>query len=165
MAVRYPKRIRKLAVDGVPLFTSEFKKEALERYAPEVKPDAWGGHLAWAWNRAVEGSMYWPPYVRDEAHRMPSSNRTPEQVHKSVMDTLKALSTYHIAYRAAFRQDVHALLPQVTQPTLVMAIKRDPLHTYLDEAASMIRDSRRVMIDTEAGNGGKLAALQQFFET
>ena len=164
MAVRHPARIRRLALDGIPLFTPAFKQELLERYAPPIAPDAWGGHLAWAWTRMREGSQYWPHYAQDEAHRLASSTRTPEQMHHAVMDVLKVLSTYHIAFRASFRHDVHALLPQIAQPTLVMSIKRDPLHVYLDEAAAMIRNSQRIMIDTDAGAGGKLGALKQFFE-
>lgn len=145
MAVQHPKRIRKLAVDGLPLFTDEYKKEAIQNYAPEMKPDAWGGHLMWAWSRSGD------------------SNTPPEQRQASVMLQLKALTTYHIAYRAAFSHDVHVLLPQITQPTLVMAIKRDPLHVYMDEVALKIRNSEKVLIDTEAGTAGKLAVLQKFY--
>ncbi len=144
MAVRHPKRIRKLILDGVPLFTDAYKKEAIANYAPEMKPDAWGGHLMWAWSRSGD-------------------NKTaPEQRQESVMMQLKALTTYHIAYRAAFSHDVHALLPQITQPTLVMAIKRDPLSEFVDQAAAMIRNAQKELVETSPGIGGKLPTIQRF---
>lgn len=144
MAVRHPKRIRKLILDGVPLFTDEYKKKAIESYAPEMKPDAWGGHLMWAWSRSGD------------------NNTPPEQRQASVMLQLKALTTYHIAYRAAFSHDVHSLLPQITQPTLVMAIKRDPLSEFVDQAASMIRNAQKEFVETSPGIGGKLPTIQKF---
>jgi pimeloyl-ACP methyl ester carboxylesterase len=145
MAVRDPKRIRKLILDGVPLFTDAYKKEALANYAPEMKPDAWGGHLMWAWSRSGD------------------SKTPPEQRQESVMMQLKALTTYHIAYRAAFSHDVHALLPQITLPTLVMAIKRDPLSEFVDQAAAMIRNAQKELVETSPGIGGKLPTIQKFF--
>jgi pimeloyl-ACP methyl ester carboxylesterase len=144
MAVRQPKRIGKLILDGVPLFTEEYKKEAIANYAPEMKPDAWGGHLMWAWSRSGD------------------TKTPPEQRQDSVMMQLKALTTYHIAYRAAFSHDVHALLPQITQPTLVMAIKRDPLSEFVDQAAAMIGHAQKELVETSPGIGGKLPAIQRF---
>lgn len=144
LAVTQPRRVRKLILDGVPLFTDEYKKEALANYAPEMTPQADGSHLMWAWNRS--GSATTPP----------------DEKQASVMLQLKALTTYHIAYRAAFGQDVHALLPKITQPTLVMAIKRDPLSAFVDQAAAMIPGARKELVETSPGVLGKLPAIQRF---
>jgi pimeloyl-ACP methyl ester carboxylesterase len=145
MAVRHPERMRKIAFDGLALFTDDYKKEAIANYAPEMKPQADGSHLMWAWNRS--GTPTTPP----------------DEKQASVMMQLKALTTYHIAYKAAFSHDVHALLPKITQEVLVMAIKRDPLHEYLDAVAAGIKGSRKVLVPTEAGAAGKSAALRDFF--
>ena len=145
LAVTQPRRVRKLILDGVPLFTDEYKKEALANYAPEMTPQADGSHLMWAWNRS--GSATTPP----------------DEKQASVMLQLKALTTYHIAYRAAFAQDVHSLLPKITQPTLVMAIKRDPLSAFVDQAAAMIPGATKELVETSPGVLGKLPAIQRFF--
>jgi pimeloyl-ACP methyl ester carboxylesterase len=145
LAVTHPGRVRRLILDGVPLFTEQYKQEALASYAPEMTPQADGSHLMWAWNRS--GSATTPP----------------EEKQASVMLQLKALTTYHIAYRAAFRHDVHALLPRIRQPTLVMAIKRDPLSAFVDEAAAMIPGAARELVETSPGVLGKLPAIQRFF--
>lgn len=145
LAVTQPRRVRKLILDGVPLFTDEYKKEALANYAPEMTPQADGSHLMWAWNRS--GSATTPP----------------DEKQASVMLQLKALTTYHIAYRAAFAQDVHSLLPKITQPTLVMAIKRDPLSAFVDQAAAMIPGAKKELVETSPGVLGKLPAIQRFF--
>lgn len=146
LAVTHPRRVRRLILDGVPLFTDEYKREALASYAPEMTPQADGSHLMWAWNRS--GSATTPP----------------EERQASVMLQLKALTTYHIAYRAAFAQDVHSLLPRITQPTLVMAIRRDPLSVYVDQAAAMIPGARKALVETSPGVIGKLPAIRSFFE-
>ena len=164
MAVHHPARIRRLALDGVPLFPPAFKRELAEQYAPHITPDAWGGHLAWAWNFVRDQSLYWPHYSQDSAHRLANGVAPPEGLQRGVLDVLKALPTYHIAYRAAFQQDVHSLLPQLRHPTLLMASLRDPLSTYLDEAASLVKDAKKVMLSAEAGAAGKLAAVAPFFD-
>jgi pimeloyl-ACP methyl ester carboxylesterase len=144
LAVTHPRRVRKLILDGVPLFTDAYKKEALANYAPEMTPQADGSHLLWAWSRS--GTATTPP-VEKQA---------------SVMMQLKALTTYHIAYRAAFMHDVHAILPRIRQPTLVMAIQRDPLSAFLDEAAAMIPGAKKELVETSPGVLGKLPSIQRF---
>lgn len=163
MAVDHPERIRKLVLDGIALFPPAFKQELVARYAPQIVPDEWGGHLSWAWNFVRDQSLFWPHYAQDGAHRLANSVGSPEQLQRGVLDVLKALSTYHIGYRAAFKHDVHSLLPKITQRTLVMSIERDPLHVYIDEAVSMIKNAQRVMIATDAGQAGKLDVLASFF--
>lgn len=144
LAVTHPRRVRKLILDGVPLFSDAYKQEALASYAPEMTPQADGSHLLWAWNRSGTAT-------------------TPlAEKHVSVMMQLKALTTYHIAYRAAFMHDVHALLPRIRHPTLVMAIKRDPLSEFVDAAAAMIPGSRKELVETSPGILGKLPAIQRF---
>lgn len=147
LAVTHPRRVRKLILDGVPLFSDEYKREALASYAPEMTPQADGSHLLWAWNRS--GTATTPP----------------DEKQASVMLQLKALTTYHIAYRAAFMHDVHAFLPRIKQPTLVMAIKRDPLSAFVDEAAAMIPGAQKELVETSPGILGKLPAIQRFLGT
>jgi pimeloyl-ACP methyl ester carboxylesterase len=145
LAVTHPGRVRRLILDGVPLFTEEYKREALASYAPEMTPQADGSHLMWAWSRSGPATI------------------PPAEKHASAMLQLKALTTYHIAYRAAFQQDVHALLPRITQPTLVMAIERDPMSAFVDAAAAMIPGASRERVPTSPGVTGKLPAIQRFF--
>ncbi|MFK7958294.1 MAG: alpha/beta fold hydrolase [Lysobacterales bacterium] len=145
LAVRYPNLIRKLAVDGLPLFTDDFKKDAVKNYAPPMTPDSDGDYLAWAWGKTEGTGM------------------SAEQRHANTMLLLKALETYHLGYRAAIGYDVHSLLPKITQPSLAMAIERDPMSAYLDDVAAGLRHSEKTLIETEAGTPGKLAALQRFF--
>ena len=144
LAVTHPRRVRRLILDGVPLFSDAYKKEALASYAPEMTPQPDGSHLLWAWNRSGNDAT---PLAERQA---------------SVMLQLKALTTYHIAYRAAFKQDVHALLPRITHATLVMAIRRDPLSAFVDESAAMIPNAKKELVETSPGVTGKLPAIQRF---
>jgi pimeloyl-ACP methyl ester carboxylesterase len=137
-AIRHPDRIGRLALDGIPLFPAMMRAELLERYAPPVTPDDFGGHLAWAWNFVRDLTLHFPHYARDPAHRLNHRAVPPaETLHLLVVDLLKALPTYHLSYRAAFAQDVARRLPMIAAPTLLIAIEGDPLASYLEEAASL----------------------------
>jgi pimeloyl-ACP methyl ester carboxylesterase len=138
LAVTHPLRVRRMVLDGIPLFPDEFKQRLLANYAPKVTPDDHGGHLSWAWNFVRDQSQYWPYFDRQPANRLANAVAPAAQLHLGVTDVLKALGTYHIAYRAAFQQDLRPLLPQLRCPVLIMASERDPLSIYLDDAAALV---------------------------
>jgi pimeloyl-ACP methyl ester carboxylesterase len=161
LAVRHTDRVRRLVLDGIPVFPGTLRAELLERYAPQVTPDDFGGHLAWAWNFVRDLTLHFPHYARDPAHRLHQRPVPPAEVLQFlVVDLLKALPTYHLSYRAAFLQDVAARLPLVDVPTLLIAIEGDPLAIYLDEAASLAPAARKSLIARD-----RLAAtLHHFLE-
>jgi len=138
LAVTHPARVRRLVLDGIPMFPDALRQRLLAQYAPAMTPDAYGTHLPWAWNFVRDQSLYWPYFDRQPATRLANDVLPTDQLHLAVTDVLKALGTYHIAYRAAFSQDLRPLLPQLRCPVLISASERDPLHIYLDEAAALV---------------------------
>ncbi len=143
LAVTNPQRVRRLVLDGIPLFTEEFRQRLLANYAPRVAPDDHGGHLSWAWNFVRDQSLFWPYFDRQPANRLANPVAAPAHLHLGVTDVLKALGTYHIAYRAAFMQDLRPLLPQLKCPVMIMASERDPLSIYLDDAAALVPNANK----------------------
>ncbi len=153
VAIRYPDRVRRLILHGAPLFPDDVKTEFLARYAPEVKLEEYGGHLAWVWGFVRDLTVHFPYYRTDPAHRLMSAPVLPmETRHALVVDILKSLPTFHLAYRAAFSHDMAARLPAITQPTLFLAADSDPLGVYLEAAAALTPGSvaRRVATSDKA---------------
>jgi len=62
-----------------------------------------------------------------------------------VVDVLKALTTYHCAYRAAFAYDVAAGRAQVRHPALLTCESWDPFRETLAQAARLLPSAETVL--------------------
>jgi pimeloyl-ACP methyl ester carboxylesterase len=164
LAVKWPDRVGRLVLDGMPLFANDLKRDLLANYAPAVQPDEFGGHLLWAWNFVRDQFLFWPHYAHDVQHRLPNGLLSPRQLHLGVVDVLKALDTYRIAYQAAFAQDVRGLVPRIRAPVLFTATERDPLHTYLEEVAALLPGAKKLLFPREAVTVDRAAAIQDFLD-
>lgn len=151
LALRQPARVRKLVLDGIALFEPELREQLLAHYAPRVAPDAFGGHLAWAWH-FVEGMFtHFPHFMQDPAHRLTHGPVPPAAVRQAlVAELIKALPSYHHAYHAAFAHPAAERLPQLRHATLLMAADGDPLGRYLDPAAALLPAARVRRMSREA---------------
>lgn len=165
LAVTHSQRVRRLVLDGIPLFTEDFRQRLLANYAPKVTPDDHGGHLSWAWNFVRDQSLFWPYFDRQPANRLANAVAAPAQLHLGVTDVLKALRTYHIAYRAAFLQDLRPLLPQLKCPVMIMASERDPLSMYLDDAAALVPNANKKLWLRSATLTERVDAVNAFLES
>jgi pimeloyl-ACP methyl ester carboxylesterase len=164
LAARWPDRVRRLVLDGLPLYPDDFKLQLLANYAPRVEPDDYGGHLAWAWNFVRDQFLYWPHYAHDGQNRLANSLLPPRDLHFGVVDVLKALDTYRIAYQAAFAQDVRALLPRIKAPVLLTSTERDPLHIYLDDVAALLPGAQKILFARGVSPAGRMAPIRAFLD-
>lgn len=162
LAVLHPRRVRRLVLDGIPLFTEEFKQQLLARYAPRKSADEFGGHLHWAWQFVRDQQLFWPYFDRSPANRLANAVSPPDRLHASAVDVLKALGTYHVAYGAAFRQDLRPLLPRLKCPVLMMASESDPLSQYLDDAAALVPGAVKLRWSREATLRERVDAIEAF---
>ena len=165
LAVTHPRRVRRLVLDGIPLFPEDFKQQLLARYAPRIEPDDHGGQLSWAWNFVRDQSLFWPYFDRRPETRLANGIGQPAQLHARVTDVLKALGTYHIAYRAAFAQDLRPLLPQLRGPVLIMASEQDPLSQYLDAAAALAPHAQKRLWPRTTGLAELSETVVAFFRS
>ncbi len=140
LAILAPNRIRRLVLDGVALFDAEEKAAVLADYAPAVTPDIIGSQFNWAWHFVRDQAVYFPYFRRDKEHLRQADMSGEQLLHVTAVDVLKALWTYHLGYRAAFRHEDRERLPLVGQRTLVMADLGDPLHVTVDLGAELIAD-------------------------
>jgi pimeloyl-ACP methyl ester carboxylesterase len=164
LAAKWPDRVNRMVLDGLPLFPDDFKQQLLANYAPKVEPDEYGGHLAWAWNFVRDQFLYWPHYAHDAQNRLANGLIPPKDLHLGVLDVLKALDTYRIAYQAAFAQDVASLLPQIKAPILLTSTERDPLHVYLDDVAALLPRAHKILFPRGVTSADKVGAIRTFLD-
>ncbi|MBM3502866.1 MAG: alpha/beta hydrolase [Alphaproteobacteria bacterium] len=139
LGIQQPKRVRRVVIDGIGLYTDEEKKDMLANYTPEIKPDAFGSQFNWAWHFVRDQSFFFPWYKRDVEHQRSNGLASPEQMHAVVMEVLKSITTYHHGYRASFRYPKKDRLPLITQPVLMIYETTDPLFKYKDEAVRAVK--------------------------
>ncbi len=158
-ALKFPDRVRRLVFDGIPLFPDAVRADFLANYAPAMQPDDYGRHYAWAYGFMRDQYIHFPHFRRDVAHRrtigaIPSA----EVLHRTTLEVLKALQTYHLAYRAAFRHQVEARLPLLNHKPLVLCIEGDPLDIYAEEVCALLPAAELA----RTTNAQKGAAIEAF---
>jgi pimeloyl-ACP methyl ester carboxylesterase len=162
LAIAHPGRLRRLVLDGIPLFPATLKADLFANYAPPIVLDEYGGHLAAVWGFVRDLTVHFPYYRTDPAHRLTASAIPPIEARDDlVVDILKARASYHLAYRAAFSHPTAERLPLVRTLTLVMAADADPLAAYLEDAAGLVPGSKRARVAREA----KAATIRAFLDS
>lgn len=128
---RYPARFAALAVGGYPRFRPEEAGDINEDYLLPFRPQPFGEHLVWAWNRFLEQSWYFPWFKPEEARRLPNPHADLDQLHAMVMDLLDAGDAYRFGYRAAFAcaYDIPSADAAVP-PALVSTYAGDPMSAH-----------------------------------
>jgi pimeloyl-ACP methyl ester carboxylesterase len=161
LAIRWPDRVRKLVFDGVPVFPAALRAEMLERYAPPMQPDEAGRQYAWAWQFVRDMSLFFPHYSRDGAHRLANAVAPADAMHRSVLDVLKALTTYHLTYQATFRHELASRLPLLRAPVLCVGREGDPLAEYVEAAVALIPGATPERVG-RADTAGLVASIRGF---
>lgn len=141
VAIIAPGRVRRLIQDGAGLFTPAESAEYLEHYARPFPPDLDGAYLPRAFTFCRDQYFFFPWYARDRAHSRGGGLPTPEKLHDWVLEVLKAPTTYHHNYRAAFAYPTAERLKLVTQPTLAMANEDDPLGPATEAIAPVMQNA------------------------
>lgn len=145
IAIAAPDRVRRLILDGVGMYTAEEQAEMLARYAPAQKPDLHAQYLMWAWHFLRDTYAYWPWYRTDAAHRRPTGLPSAEVLHEKLVEVLKAITTYHLSYRAAIANDKRARFPLISVPTLAACARTDMLARMFEEFAALVPGAERAL--------------------
>jgi pimeloyl-ACP methyl ester carboxylesterase len=152
IGLKAPDRVGRLILDGIPIFSPDERDDLLANYTPFLRPMDDGTHLLRLWHMLRDMSLFWPWYRHTRAGVRPYEPPDPMQLHRRMIDTARALTTYHLAYRAAFRYPTRSRLPMLSQPSLPCAGPTDPLLPTLDEAARL----------APAGSGARTAGTLDF---
>lgn len=142
LALLAPERVGRLIQDGVAIFTPVEREELLARYAHPFEPDLEGTQLLRTFIFCRDQYVFFPWYARDRAHLRNVGLPAPRALHDWVLEVLKAATTYHLAYRAAFAYPAEERLPLVRQPVLCVAAEDDPLRAVTVDIAPKIPNGR-----------------------
>ena len=165
LAIAQPRRVRRLLLDGIGLYSPDELADILANYAPAIEPDQIGSQFTWAWHFVRDQAFFFPWFKRDAAHARTGGLPPAEVLHATVVEVLKSIRTYHLAYRAAFRHPKRERLPLVSVPTLVLGDSSDPLFPTQEEVCALVPDGRMGPINLEKGEGisaRKARAIERF---
>lgn len=157
-----PARVKAVMLDGVALLNRTQRDEMLANYTPIKAPDDSGSQFHWAWQYIRDQMIFFPHYKKDAEHMREGGVFDASVLHELVLDVLNNLTTYHMPYRAVFRQDVRRDLAAISQPVLVMSDGNGPLDRAAGELLDIIPEARAA--DSCATAGAKAAAIDAFLK-
>jgi len=127
---RDPKRFSRTAMGGYAVWTPAEMAIFGERYLPPFRPQPYGEHLAWLWNRMLEQTWFFPWFAVENDARLSGAHDDPVRVHAAVMDMLDSGDAYRAGYGAVLRAP--RAIPEDGPPTLISAYDGDPLQAHLE---------------------------------
>ena len=136
LAVRFPDRVRRIAVVTVPVFSAEEIPQYKDNYLHEPKPDRDGSHLDWYWRWWRDGGF------GGGAER--SRAWSPDLLHEFLMDHLGAQPDPWTTYHAVFDHPTGELVSKVRQPFLVIDV-HDDLTTQTARAIPLLPPQAQVV--------------------
>ncbi len=142
IAIEHPHRIKSLTIEGMGLYDAGLQSEVLERYAREIQPDLEATHLMKVWHFCRDQFLFWPYYNRTAAGRLADGLPEAEELHRFVVEVLKAMGSYHLSYRAAFRHPKKDRLPRLRVPVHSVCSPSDMLFGYAREVAALAPKAR-----------------------
>jgi pimeloyl-ACP methyl ester carboxylesterase len=138
LALRAPARVRRLILDGFGVYTADDLDEILRVYAPAITPDSQGSHVFWAWQFVRDQYLFFPWFRKDSAHRYLRDFPAPELLNDRFVEVMKAITTYHKSYRAAFRYSMAANVPKIAVPTLIAFQQTDMVFPMFEQARALL---------------------------
>jgi pimeloyl-ACP methyl ester carboxylesterase len=138
IAIEHPRRVRRLILDGISLYTADERADMLAHYAPKVAIDQSGSQFHWISQFVRDTFLFWPWYRKQVENRRPIGLPSADDLHDKTVEVIKAARTYHIAYRAAIAYDKTVRLPLVRVPTLLTCATNDMFMAYFERVQQLI---------------------------
>lgn len=131
-AIAHSDRVRRVVLDQIAILPADARADYLENYAPPREPDEMGTQFYWAWHYMRDQMLFAPHYKKSAETLHTQGVFDAATLHDLTMDLLRALKTYHLSYRAVFRQDLETRLPLVRQPVLATCsdVPDDPARAF-----------------------------------
>lgn len=139
-ARRSPGSVRRIAIVEPPPLAAEALAEKRARHIPDLNPDFAGSHLQVVWYHVRDQEIFSNWYTPDLAH---SLNREmaldPADIHRRVVELLKAEPAYRAAYEASLSYDLVAALQACDAAVFCLADPESPALADAERLAAMAR--------------------------
>ena len=168
LAVLAPRRIGKVVLDGIGLYSDAERAKYLANYAPQSRPDLSGSQFLKAFMVGRDQYIFWPWFESAAANRREGGLPSPEVLHDWVIEVCKSITTYHLGYAASFAERLENNLAEATQPVLFLVAENDPLLADTKDAAKLARNGQLSLLGHTASSGfaGTLAeAIEAFLKS
>jgi pimeloyl-ACP methyl ester carboxylesterase len=165
IAIAAPDLVRRVVLDGIATFAPDEAAEMISTYAPHTVPDRFGAQFNWAWHFVRDQAWFWPWFKQNPENNRGLAPPEPRALHAAVVEVLKSIETYHLAYRAAFAHNPKPRLPLVAHETLVVGDEADPLAVNTEEVTSLLKNGRSRFVrgkDWPTINANKGVAIREF---
>jgi pimeloyl-ACP methyl ester carboxylesterase len=163
LAVQEPDRVAKLVLDSVTMVTTRQRAAMKREYAPAVAPRSDGTHLHAMWHMLRDLELNWPWYSRDiESIRVRDPDLSASRLNGRLVELMKQLEHYGDAALAALDCPIAALLPQVSQPALLLYDESDVRYRDTRRAARLIKNAS--IAPAGGGNAAIAGAVRRFLD-
>jgi len=149
-------RVHALAMVGVAQIDADRLPELLEKIAPPIEPDWFGGYLLQAWYVVRDHALFWPWYERSSGGVVLQEPQVePARLQQRVLELFRSRGNWGRALHAQFTYPLHAKLTRAggrtALPIVFAASDLDPQrdHTWR-VAASVPQASRQQLPDAES---------------
>lgn len=164
VALAVPRLVRRVVLDGIPMFDTADADAMAARYAPTVTPDHNGGHLLWAHNFCRDQILFYPWYDKSQAAARGNGLPPADDLHRWVLEVIKGLPGIPQAYRAAFAYPAADRLKALTQPVLCLAPEGDSLFEETRRAIAHIPQGRLAIVKGSENDRQSAQAIAEFLD-
>lgn len=152
LAARRPDLVDSVHVVGAAGLTADEVARHVAHAAPDLTPDAWGGHLLKAWHHARTAALFWPWFdtgLTGIARVEPQLDET--SLHRAVIDLFKCDGLHGASVRAQAGYPLLDALRACAKPVVAWTAPFDPASARAAEtAAAAGRPLRELPSDTGA---------------
>ena len=162
LAAHHPQRVRRLALDGLPLVRSRERRLYARHYCPPLVPDRYGTHLVRIWQQMRDAEASWPWFDRSAAAvRKHDPELDPGLMQARLVEIMKHLASYGDAARAALEAAVRDIVKGIRQPVLLLDGAGDARYAGTRRAARYLADARTETRPSAVG--ARAETLREFF--
>jgi pimeloyl-ACP methyl ester carboxylesterase len=141
LALRNRERVHALAMTGVAFVDDALAAELVERIAPQITPDWFGGYLLQAWHVVRDQGLFWPWYERRGSAAIRQEPQVdPALVQQRVLELFRSSGTWRRAFQAQFsyplRKRLSTALGRGALPVMLAASDLDPQRDSMWRAAA-----------------------------
>lgn len=130
-AHRHARRVNRLVLNALAVYTEEERTDLLSNYAPSLEPQWDGSHLVRTWAMRRDMLLFWPWYRRTPEARRVADMPTADGLHDKVLDMMRAGPRYRQLYHASFRYEPAEALARLSVPTMITVGPDDPLAEHV----------------------------------